>query len=79
MIRPYSIQNAEKLAEENISKNKLYLLMIGEETPEPVIDKETGLPIDTIGCEGGKAESKYVERYNQLIRKHVRSRKGPLH
>ncbi|MBI4410993.1 MAG: hypothetical protein HY541_00720 [Deltaproteobacteria bacterium] len=71
----YSIDNAEKMARDNIAAGNLYLLTVGEEAPHPIIDKETGLKIETIGCEAGDVRSKYIQRYNEIIRDYIASKK----
>lgn len=71
----YTVKNGVKEAEANILSGKLYLLRYGEESPRPEIDKETGLTIETLGCEVMLGMDGYIKSYNKTMRKHVLEKK----
>ena len=68
----YTVEGARKDFQKNSSEGKLYLLTYGEESPEPQIDKETGLPIETLGCVVMEGEQEYINEYNRLMREFVK-------
>lgn len=74
--RFYTAKEGVSEAEANISVGKLYLLRYGIPSASAEIDKETGLTIETLGCEVWPGMEDYIQSYNKTIRRHILEKKG---
>lgn len=74
--RFYTAEEGIKEAEANITAGNIYLLRTGNISGNRQIDKETGLTIETLGCEVWPGMEDYIESYNKTMRRHVLEKKG---
>lgn len=73
----YTEENAIIDAQEGIAKGPLHLLTIGEIMSKPIHDSKTGLLIETLGCEGSEAKSRYIKKYNEVILQNWQKQQKP--
>lgn len=73
--RFYTAEEGVKMAQTDISRGNLNLLRYGIPSASAEIDKETGLTIETLGCEIWPGMEDYIESYNKTMRQHVLGKK----
>ena len=55
-------------AEKSLLSGTIHILTFGEEMPPDTLDRQTGLPLQTMGCDFSEEEDAYVRSYNDTMK-----------